>query len=470
MASQTSRLSALQHRVWRWHFFAGLMVVPFAVILAITGAVYLFKPQWDAGVEVRINARAPASAPVEPSLTADAVVAAAQQTYPGAVFRRLTLPRSETDNTMEVELRTASGDRVVWIDRVSGDVLHDTLKSAQFMRVVKDIHGNLMVGNRGSLIVELMASWMIVLIITGGVLWWPREQPWVRIFAPKFAGASRREILRRLHGAGGAWIGALILIILVSGLPWTQVWGGGFDRVKTLAGWDGPGQEWVVTLQSGALPGTLLRDGLDVWERGVGDGGVVTLTSSKAAADAIPLPLQAIVEDVTPQRLHAPVEIQPPRGGNGVWTVRSMTQNRPHRVTVHYDRWTGAEIMRIAFADHHPVQRAASFGIAFHEGALFGWLNQALGVLAAFGVIVLSVTGAWMWWRRRPRRALGVPPLPNDRGLTASVLATIAVLAVFLPLVAASLVAAWVVETLWRSTQQIRAKAQRRWGDGRRRL
>ena len=29
--------STLQHRVWRWHFFAGLMVIPFAVILAITG-------------------------------------------------------------------------------------------------------------------------------------------------------------------------------------------------------------------------------------------------------------------------------------------------------------------------------------------------------------------------------------------------------------------------------------------------
>ena len=42
--------STLQHRVWRWHFFAGLMVIPFAVILAITGAIYLFKPQFDAAV------------------------------------------------------------------------------------------------------------------------------------------------------------------------------------------------------------------------------------------------------------------------------------------------------------------------------------------------------------------------------------------------------------------------------------
>jgi uncharacterized iron-regulated membrane protein len=40
--------SALYAAVWRWHFYAGLFVVPFAVLLAITGGVYLFKPQIEA--------------------------------------------------------------------------------------------------------------------------------------------------------------------------------------------------------------------------------------------------------------------------------------------------------------------------------------------------------------------------------------------------------------------------------------
>ena len=33
--------------VWRWHFYAALLVIPFVNVLAITGAVYLFKPQID---------------------------------------------------------------------------------------------------------------------------------------------------------------------------------------------------------------------------------------------------------------------------------------------------------------------------------------------------------------------------------------------------------------------------------------
>lgn len=32
---------------WRWHFYAGLFVAPFMILLALTGIVYLFKPQLD---------------------------------------------------------------------------------------------------------------------------------------------------------------------------------------------------------------------------------------------------------------------------------------------------------------------------------------------------------------------------------------------------------------------------------------
>ena len=33
---------------WRWHFYAGLFVIPFMILLSVTGMIYLFKPQLDA--------------------------------------------------------------------------------------------------------------------------------------------------------------------------------------------------------------------------------------------------------------------------------------------------------------------------------------------------------------------------------------------------------------------------------------
>ncbi len=460
--------TTLQHRVWRWHFFAGLMVIPFAVILAVTGAIYLFKPQFDAAVEARINARA---APLAgDTLTADALLEAGLAAYPGASLGKVLMPISAADPTLEFELRGEAGPRTLWVDRTTGEVLHNTSTPGRFMNVVKRIHGTLLAGDRGSLVVEIMASWMIILIITGVYLWWPRSAPWWRVFVPKFGeGPGRRETWRKVHGMGGAWIGGVVLVLLFFGLPWTQVWGDGFNKAKALAGLKAPGQEWFVTLESGA-PQTDhsmhdMRTGMDhgtgaeLWDQGKGAGAVGVQSASSGAGAVTPFSLQAVLDMAAPERYAPPVEVQPPRGENGVWTIRSMAASRPDRVTVHHDRWTGAELMRIEFTDHNPVDRFMALGVAFHEGALFGWLNQVVGVLATLGVILLSVTGGVMWWRRRPRGRLGTPPLPADKRLAAGVVVLILALGIFLPMAGVTLVAALLIDLLISAANRLRGKA-----------
>lgn len=104
----------------------------------------------------------------------------------------------------------------------------------RFMNFVKRIHGTLLAGDPGLLFVEIMPSWMIILIVTGEYLWWPRGTARWRVFVPKFGeGPGRREAWRRVHGMGGVWIGGVVLAILFFGLPWTQVWGADSTRPKT---------------------------------------------------------------------------------------------------------------------------------------------------------------------------------------------------------------------------------------------
>lgn len=449
--------TTLQHRVWRWHFFAGLMVIPFAIILAVTGSIYLFQPQFDAAVEARINARA---APmVAETLPADALLEAGLAAYPGAGLGKYYIPSRPEDPTVELELRGESGPRTLWIDRSTGDVLHSVPTPDRFMNFIKRIHGTLLAGDRGSLVVEIMASWMIVLIITGVYLWWPRSTPFWRVFLPKFGeGPGKRETWRKIHGMGGAWIGGVILVILFFGLPWTQVWGDGFNKAKALAGLKAPGQEWFVTLESGnpqadhamhdMHAGMDHGTGAELWDQGKGAAEVSVRSATAEGEGSAPLSLEEVLRIAAPERYAPPVEVQPPRGENGVWTVRSMAASRPDRVTVHHDRWTGGEIMRIAFTDHNPVDRFMALGVAFHEGALFGWLNQAVGVIAALGVIVLSATGGIMWWRRRPKGRLGTPPMPGDKRLAVGVVVLIVVLGVFLPMAGLTLLAALAVDML----------------------
>ena len=38
---------SLYKGVWRWHFIAGLLVLPLLVMMAITGGLYRFQPELD---------------------------------------------------------------------------------------------------------------------------------------------------------------------------------------------------------------------------------------------------------------------------------------------------------------------------------------------------------------------------------------------------------------------------------------
>ena len=73
-------------------------------------------------------------------------------------------------------------------------------------------------------------------------------------------------------------------------------------------------------------------------------------------------------------------------------------------------------VSRIDFAQRHWIDRLVGYGVALHEGAFFGIANQLLGTLTALLLVVLSVSGAVLWWRRRPIGLLGAPiPLTRPR-------------------------------------------------------
>lgn len=132
--------------------------------------------------------------------------------------------------------------------------------------------------------------------------------------------------------------------------------------------------------------------------------------------------------------------------GNGsYWKLTSQTQNRPEIKTILYDGENGAAIDRRGFADKHMIDRIINHGIAWHEGQLLGWLNQAIGVMTALMLIALAASGAVMWWRKRPTGTLGAPPIPGARQMR-MITVGLKALAVILPMLGASLVVFWLLD------------------------
>ena len=87
--------------IWRWHFYAGLFVIPFMMMLAVTGIIYLFKPQLDVMMYRRLLFVTPQQTP----LSAETQLASAQDAYSGANLTAFT-PGEAPDRSSQITLTT----------------------------------------------------------------------------------------------------------------------------------------------------------------------------------------------------------------------------------------------------------------------------------------------------------------------------------------------------------------------------
>lgn len=423
-----SKAETLYRAVWRWHFYAGLFCVPFVILLALTGSMYLFKPQVEAWQERGYDNFVLTGPPASAAAQVDAALAA----VPGSTLRSYEV-RANAADAARVTVAGPDGDVLVWVHPQSATAIGEVREADRLMQVIRDIHGKLLMGDTGSIVVELAACWAIVMIVTGLYLWWPRGAAgFAGVLYPRLKQGGR-QFWRDLHAVIGIWVSAFALVLLLSGLPWTTVWGGAFKDVKQVAGITKGKQDWKAGMAAH------VHHDHDHHAHDVHDHA------------AAPASLDAMVTAVRPLHLPPPVLIQPPSDRwpkSPDWVARSDTQNRPQRVMLTLDPGTGAVLKRQGFEDSHLVDRIVGYGIAAHEGQLFGPLNQALGVLTALALIGLSVTGYVMWWQRRPDGRLGAPPAVPGGRLSVGLGVLILALAVFLPVLGASLVLVALVEWL----------------------
>ena len=126
-----------------------------------------------------------------------------------------------------------------------------------------------------------------------------------------------------------------------------------------------------------------------------------------------------------------------------MFTIAVFADDPRNDATLHIDQYTGKVLVDVRWQDYGPVARATELGVMLHEGKMFGWVNQMLILLICLMVLLGSVSGLVMWWKRRPEGGLGVPPLRHDlpRWKTATVV--MLVLGVAFPLVGVSMLVVW---------------------------
>jgi uncharacterized iron-regulated membrane protein len=223
----TTRAWPNRRTVWRWHFYAGVLCIPLVLWLAATGSIYLFKPQIDAWLDRPYDNLAISAPAAQPS----AQVAAALATQPGSVLNAYELPGG-TRAAVRVLIARGEHLRRVYVQPVTLQILHSVDEDSRLTNQIFRLHGELMQGDRGSMLVETAASWTIVMLITGLYLWWPTGANGAAGVVYPRLGRRGRLFWRDLHAVTGFWVTFFALFLLISGLPWAKSWGGMLGKVR----------------------------------------------------------------------------------------------------------------------------------------------------------------------------------------------------------------------------------------------
>ena len=395
--------------IWKWHFLGGLVVFPIVLLLAVTGIIYLFKDQYEKPrhaefkqVEISGN-----------KISYQDQWQKANRSWDKKI-NAMIIPVAD-DQATEFTAGRFSGKSSLFINPYTGKVTKTMATKDTDMFKVRKLHGELLLGSFGTKLIELVGSWLIVLILTGLVIFFPRDRKdWTRLFRVRLK-APKQVLFRDLHMVAGFWFSGVLLIILAGGMPWTDVWGDGF--------------KWVQKQTGTGYPPT--------WQG----------RELKSAVSSEPVSLDHIVDYAQNLDLPGELTITIPASSDGVFSIHNIYhKDQSEQVAIHLDQYSGQEIARLTWSDVGILMRARMWAMAFHQGQ-FGLWNWLLVLLTAFGLILLSSSAIISFFFRKKPGTFGIPRAQSYH-VGAGLFVLVGVMSVLLPLFGMSVLVIFLVDRL----------------------
>ncbi|MBX7450221.1 PepSY domain-containing protein [Mycolicibacterium sp. 3033] len=381
----------------RLHFYAGVLVGPFLIVAAVTGALYALAPSIE-----RVVYRDLLSVEQRPAIPLDEQVRRARTDHPDlsvAAVRPAASPGDTTRVAFADPTLPQDHSRTVFVDPGTGTVLGEQVTWLGYLPVstwLDGLHRHLHLGEPGRIYSEIAASWLWVVALGGTALWVSkalrdrRRGRSGRIATVDRATTGRSRTMG-WHGATGIWLLGGLVFLSATGITWSTYAGAHVTEIRSAFDWQRPQVD------------TASPDPHAAHHTGV-------------TADVRAFDYDGVVAAAATHGVHAPVEITMPAEPGQAATVTET--DAPFRLTTNAAAVDPGDLSVPSvvdyWRDYSTMAKLADWGIRAHMGFLFGLLNQLLLLAAAVGLLTVIVRGYRMWWQRRPTRgsawALGRPP------------------------------------------------------------
>jgi uncharacterized iron-regulated membrane protein len=350
----------LRRALFQIHLWLGVLLAVYVIIIGLSGSILVFQ---DEIRHASLEHTPFDEAHIAPIGT---VIATAQNSFPASKLTFITPPLKDSPQWGLYLTDDHGKDKTVYADAASGALIkqHGRL----LIDTILDLHVYLLMGRTGFIVNCIAGIGLLLLALTGVVLWWPGIKLWKRGFFVAFHHRWKR-INFDTHSAIGIWT-----LFIVS--------------------W------WGITAAYFLLP-----------ERVSAVVNVVSpLVGMKEphAPEPPPGPVVAHLEDILArQRTISPgylsgIALPEQPGGNvTLYVDRLSPGDFSHRDIDTFDGHTGQLLTIWHYGENH------SLGDWFlwlmyplHFGTLWGLPVKILWALLGFGLAVLSVTGLLMYWNR----------------------------------------------------------------------
>lgn len=203
----------LRRALFQVHLWTGIGLGLYMLVIGLTGSILVYRNELS-------RYYSPVPVVVEGSgepLSADAITETARRAYPGYKVGSVT-PGATANHAVEVTLSKDGDSLRRNFHPFTGADLGDPLPAGyRLTKWLLDLHDNLLAGETGRRVNGVGAVSLLVLCMTGAVIWWPGSNRWRRSLTVDFR-ANWNSLNWSAHSALGAWLMLFSVMWAITGM------------------------------------------------------------------------------------------------------------------------------------------------------------------------------------------------------------------------------------------------------------
>ncbi len=224
-----------QHVWWRRalfqvHLWGGIALCLYTVVIGVTGSILVFESEIEHAAYAQLWQASVSGRATDPAASFAKAVDLVQRVYAGYQIT-VAYPPDRAGDNFELFVRRGQTIRYVFVDANTGKIAGDIDPDHSWLVWIIDLHFRLLMGKTGLILNGVGSAGLLVLCVTGIVIWWAGIRSWTRGLKLNLRARWKR-INYDLHSATGFWTLAIAFMWAFTGVYF--VWPGPIESAVNL--------------------------------------------------------------------------------------------------------------------------------------------------------------------------------------------------------------------------------------------